>query len=524
MKVNLPVTGTERRYHDNAAIISTTDAKGVITWVNEDFEYVSGFTKEEVLNHAHNIVRHPDMPAAAFQQMWNTIRAGKSWMGLVKNRCKNGDHYWVDAYVTPILVNEQVTEYQSVRCKPSPERVERAEQVYARLRAGKTPYRRHGAISLRMRLNLGFVLGMLPLVLLAFGYGLSPLWLAAGAGLSFAIAAAVIRWSTTEYYRVVAQAKAIVDDELMQYIYTGTTGESGAVALAFKILSAESHAVVARLKSALDELSTVSARTSQVAGDATASIRGQQKEAAELQATAATVYESAREVAQHADAAADAMTHAEQQARSGGEVIKESVTAVRALADEVAQVEQVVQHLDEEGTNIGSVLDVIRGIAEQTNLLALNAAIEAARAGEQGRGFAVVADEVRSLAQRTQESIVEIEHTIERLQEGTQKAVQVMANGRQRVSLTAEQSAKIGTVFDALAEALGAIAVRNRGITEAAVKQRAAADLIGRGAAHIANLSESTLAQTSETAAISTETAAVSERLRKLATRLRERG
>ncbi|WP_440075200.1 PAS domain-containing protein, partial [Klebsiella pneumoniae] len=108
-----------------------------MTYVNPDFIKISGFTEEELLGQPHNIVRHPDMPPAAFEHMWSTLKSGRSWMGLVKNRCKNGDHYWVSAYVTPIAKNGSIVEYQSVRTKPEPEQVLAAEKLYAQLRSGK---------------------------------------------------------------------------------------------------------------------------------------------------------------------------------------------------------------------------------------------------------------------------------------------------------------------------------------------------------------------------------------------------
>ncbi|MCG8998917.1 PAS domain-containing protein [Edwardsiella piscicida] len=119
MRQNLPVTGRNLELPKDANILSTTSPQSHITYVNPDFIKISGFTEEELLGQPHNIVRHPDMPPAAFEHMWSTLKSGRSWMGLVKNRCKNGDHYWVSAYVTPIAKNGSIVEYQSVRhcCK-----------------------------------------------------------------------------------------------------------------------------------------------------------------------------------------------------------------------------------------------------------------------------------------------------------------------------------------------------------------------------------------------------------------------
>ena len=128
MKNNQPVTQQEFDYPEDWVIISATDTKGRITHVNEDFLKTSGFEEEELVGRPHNVIRHPDMPPAAFQDMWDQLQAGQPWMGIVKNRCKNGDHYWVDAYVTPLLDGDEIVGYESVRTKPDPEHVRRAEQ------------------------------------------------------------------------------------------------------------------------------------------------------------------------------------------------------------------------------------------------------------------------------------------------------------------------------------------------------------------------------------------------------------
>ncbi len=118
MKINHPVTDVEKQFSIDANILSTTDLKGAITYINPDFIDISGFPEDELLHKNHNVVRHPDMPPAAFQSLWDTVKSGNPWMGMVKNRCKNGDYYWVDALVTPIEQNGETIEYQSVRYKP----------------------------------------------------------------------------------------------------------------------------------------------------------------------------------------------------------------------------------------------------------------------------------------------------------------------------------------------------------------------------------------------------------------------
>ena len=166
MKKNLPVTEREIPFPDNANILSTTDEKGQITYVNGDFVTISGFEEAELLGGNHNIVRHPEMPAAAFDDLWCTLKRGETWMGIVKNRCKNGDHYWVDAFVTPIFENGRLVEYQSVRGKPNPQYVERAKQVYARINEGKAAFKSR-ALSTEHKLVMGVLGALLPFILVA---------------------------------------------------------------------------------------------------------------------------------------------------------------------------------------------------------------------------------------------------------------------------------------------------------------------------------------------------------------------
>ena len=170
MKINTPVTQKEILLGENVTIVTKTDKKGVITFVNPDFVQISGFSEEELVGQSHNIVRHPDMPPQAFEDLWDTVKAGHGWQGIVKNRCKNGDHYWVHAHVTPIKEGNEIVGYTSVRRRPERLEIEMAEKTYAALRAGKTvklPSHKPSVLSrlpLRMRLALMLLLPVLGLL------------------------------------------------------------------------------------------------------------------------------------------------------------------------------------------------------------------------------------------------------------------------------------------------------------------------------------------------------------------------
>jgi len=180
MRQNHPVTNQEIKMDENSILVSTTDLKGIITEVNPDFVAISGFTEQELIGKNHNIVRHPDMPQEAFKDLWDTVKAGRPWVGYVKNRCKNGDHYWVTAHVAPVLTHGQVTGYISVRHKPSQEEIEAATQLYQRIHMGKASLK---AGILKRAANLWrqrsvaqryvLMMTMLGMMMTGVGYGLS---------------------------------------------------------------------------------------------------------------------------------------------------------------------------------------------------------------------------------------------------------------------------------------------------------------------------------------------------------------
>ncbi|MFW5910511.1 MAG: PAS domain-containing protein, partial [Thiohalospira sp.] len=250
MKRNEPVTQREHDYPARANILSTTDLKGIITYVNEDFVSISGFEESELVGKNHNVVRHPDMPPAAFEDLWSHLKAGQPWMGMVKNRRKDGDHYWVDAYVMPVADESgNVVEYQSVRTKPERGHVDRAEAVYKKLWAGKMPLalRLGGRIGMQGRLFSGLIVAMLPQMVVALTPAAEPWPVAVGAALlSLGLALGVVWVTMRPVCAAVAATRSIADDPLMQYVYTGRVDELGQLRLAIKMLQQESQAIAGR--------------------------------------------------------------------------------------------------------------------------------------------------------------------------------------------------------------------------------------------------------------------------------------
>ncbi len=492
MKINHPVTRNENDYDPSLQIISTTDTKGVITYVNEDFIQVSGFSEEDLLKKSHNIVRHPDMPPAAFADLWQTLKAGKSWMGIVKNRCKNGDFYWVDAYVTPMFEDGRITGYQSVRVKPHREDVRRAEQLYRQLNGGQGKKRLSlptpGA-PLRLFLYM-LLLAAAPGLFLALFAGI-PWHMLAGAGAATLALAGFLSWRYTRpIVHAAREASRIVDNPVMQQVYVGGTDDIGKPLLAIRMLEARIRTILGRVTEAASHLDDVVEEAAATVQESTRGITRQQMETDQVAAAMNRMAASVHEVAGSTEQASQAAKEATEETGRGRQVLDQIIASNKGLAAEIGKAASVVQNLDERSKNISVVLDVIKNIAEQTNLLALNAAIEAARAGEQGRGFAVVADEVRTLAQRTHDSTQEIEEIIERLQSDAHQAVFVMNDSCGKARNGVERAAAGGEALEAISDLVSRIHEMNRHIAGAAEEQSRVAEEINRNIGEISQVAE----------------------------------
>ncbi|RLU02111.1 MAG: methyl-accepting chemotaxis protein, partial [Ketobacter sp.] len=253
--------------------------------------------------------------------------------------------------------------------------------------------------------------------------------------------------------------------------------EQGPTATAVNDIMAHFQEVFERVSGNLDRIKVMSRELSKLSGTGGSNIDREIQEVLEVTSTmGAAVHDASQNAATAAQAARDASAEAD----SGQQVVNNVTKTIHSLADEVERAAKAIQKLEADTESIGAILEVIRGIADQTNLLALNAAIEAARAGEQGRGFAVVADEVRTLAQRTQEATQEINDMIARLQDGSKNAVGVMAEGRKQAERSVEQALKAGESLQAITGAIASISSMNEQIAAAVEQQTAAADAISR--------------------------------------------
>ena len=428
MRLNTPVTQKEYILNDGMTIVSTTDLQGNINYANQYFIEVSGFSENELLGAPQNILRHPDMPAEAFADLWNTIQSGMPWTGMVKNRCKNGDFYWVLANITPVIENGRPVGYMSVRTKPTREQVAEASALYQGFKDGNTARLafRNGRI---VGQGLGAKLKALSQPSLTQGMAVNAIFFCAAmavlAGavwnidsttqpgtrgwlIALAATASVIMLVFWAYLHnsivlplndAVIMARKMAGGDLTGVIDKVRDDDMGQLMAALRQTNINLHSIIGDVRANFEDIRVTTAEIA--TGNMDLSSRTE-SQASSLEQTAASMEELTSTVqnsADHVATANDLALQASGVAAKGGSIVTEVVTTM----DEISS----------SSRKILDIIGLIDGIAFQTNILALNAAVEAARAGEHGRGFAVVAGEVRSLAQRSATAAKEVKNLID---------------------------------------------------------------------------------------------------------------
>ncbi len=502
---------------EDCAIISTTDKRGIITSFNDEFLESSGYANEELINKPHNIIRHPDMPQLAFKDLWQTVSNGRPWQGLVKNKRKNGDYYWVKATVTPLADGSG---YMSVRIRPTREEIAGAEVLYKTMNSVENnilleegvPYTKNIASdfirfftkpfkrSLELKLFAGSIVALLGLITICLVVLLNPTSISSSKiiGLAFAtssLSVIVNYFVINNFQRLIGLASKFAGEvskgNLVSYI--PNMGKDGLGELVSKMLIMRNslHEMAVNLKRTSYYLNTSSSHIADSSFMAAQSADASSQSSNIMAQSVDNLSHSIDLVGKNAEKTKELAKLASDYAQNGVTTIHHTLDAVSLIKESTIESSSIIESLDHSAKQITEIAVMIKNISNQTNLLALNAAIEAARAGEAGRGFAVVADEVRKLSEQTTQFTDKITVMIREIQQSSNKAVIVMKDNIQKTINASDEAQKAGDVINLINDSSDKVISSMNEVVAALNEQSGSAKNIAQQIEVIAKNSES---------------------------------